>query len=77
MSAGLETQEQSLDRVVTGLVATTARRGDGMGKAHCVRLNDVVLPLLEAAKPEGQSMVSFLKECAITVSLQRLEASQN
>ena len=76
MSAALETQEPRLGRVSAGLADLAARRGEGQGKAHCVRLNDTVLSLLEAAKPVDQPMVSFLKEAAVTVALQRLEASQ-
>lgn len=68
--------ETSLGTVASALAATRSTRGDGRGAAHMVRLNNAVLGLLEAAKPADQSMVSFLKECAVTVALQRLEASQ-
>jgi hypothetical protein len=53
-----------------------ANRGSGMAHAHCVRLTPAVLSLVNAAKAEKQSVVNFLKEAAVTVALQRLEASQ-
>ena len=50
--------------------------GEGRGKSHCVRLNATLQGLLEMAKPEGQSMAAFLRECAVQVAFQRLEESQ-
>lgn len=54
-----------------------SRNGDGRGVAHMVRIPKPILSLLESAKPVDQPMVEFLKEAALTVALQRLEASQN
>jgi hypothetical protein len=70
------TAEMPVNTVAFALAGLRSRRGEGRGLAYCVRINDVVMDLLEAAKPADQSMVSFLKECAVTVSLQRVEASQ-
>ena len=47
-----------------------------MGKQHLVRLNESVLALLTAAKPEDQSMALYLKESALLRALQSLEDSQ-
>jgi len=68
--------ETPLKTVASALAATRSSHGEGRGAAHLVRLNNAVLGLLEAAKPVDQPMVHFLKECAVTVALQRLEASQ-
>ena len=54
-----------------------AQTGKGRSQAHCVRLTGAVQSLLEHAKPDKQSMVAFLREAAVTVALQRLDASQN
>ena len=50
--------------------------GEGPSQAFCVRLSSTVLELLKAAKPKEQSMPQFLRECGVTVALQRLEDSQ-
>lgn len=76
MTAVLETNEPQLRQVASALAKTQSVRGEGRGTAHMVRLNRTVMALLEAAKPADQPMVEFLKEAAVTVSLQRLEASQ-
>lgn len=43
----------------------------------CVKVNSTVMGFLEAAKSPDQSMPEFLRECALTVSLQKLQDSQN
>lgn len=42
----------------------------------CVKVNSTVLTFLEAAKAPNQSMPEFMRECALTVSLQKLQNSQ-
>lgn len=42
----------------------------------CVKVNSTVLGFLNAAKAPDQSMPEFLRECALTVSLQKLQDSQ-
>lgn len=72
----VETDSAQLGRVASKLASSRSRNGEGRGAAHMVRIPNAVLSLLEAAKPADQSMVSFLKEAAVTVALQRLEDSQ-
>ena len=43
----------------------------------CVKVNSSVMAFLEAAKAPNQSMPEFLRECALTISLQKLQDSQN
>ena len=50
--------------------------GQGRGNAFYVRVTPAVESMLRSAKAPRQSMVEFLKECAITVSLQRMAESQ-
>ena len=76
-SVNAETAETQLQSVARAMSKNRMTSGKGMAKAHCVRLSPTVSGLLEQAKPERQSMPEFLREAAITVALQRLEASQN
>jgi hypothetical protein len=71
-----QTPEPSMASVAKALSRKQFRDGSGRSPAYCVRLSDTVAGLLDAAKPADQSMVHFLKEAAVTVALQRLEASQ-
>ena len=80
MSSVLEVNEVAADRVGAVARALAGRRnsnGSGRAPSVCVRLTSTVRELLEAAKPEGQEMAEFLREAALTIALQRLEASQN
>ena len=45
-------------------------------KKHCVCINSTIQAFLEAAKAPDQTMPEFLRECALTVSLQKLQDSQ-
>ena len=56
----------------------SAMAGMRCGHTHAtlVRMSDTVVSLLEAAKPHDQSMPEFLREAAIYVALQRMEAGQ-
>ena len=63
--------------VARALAKRSSQNGQGRAPSFCVRVSPTVMDLLEAAKPAKQSMVEFLRECALTVALQRLEASQN
>lgn len=65
-----------LQSVASNLNRMTPVRGNGSQQPYLVRLNPTVISLLEAAKPPEQKMVSYLRECALLVSLQRLEDSQ-
>ena len=65
-----------MQSVASRLAVSRQTPGDGRAPAYLVRLNRTVLSLLEAAKPSDQAMVDFLREAALIVSLQRLEASQ-
>ena len=65
-----------MQAVASSLATSRSANGSGQAPQYLVRLNKTVLALLEAAKPANQSMVEFLRECALLVSLQRLEASQ-
>lgn len=71
------TDAVSVAKVASAFARGRQRYGEGRSDAYCVRLSSTVKGLLEAAKPERQSMPEFLRECALTVALQRLEASQN
>lgn len=79
MTAAGKTAEEARSTVTTVARAMAKQQnpnGAGTSQAFCVRLSSSVLGLLEAAKPEGQSMPQFLRECGVTVALQRLEDSQ-
>ena len=79
MSAALEASEVSRDQISTvarAMAKTRQQSKLGRSQAPMVRLNSSILPLIEGARAPGQSTVQFLKEAAITVALQRLEASQ-
>jgi len=71
------TDTVSVATVASAFARARQRHGEGRSNAFCVRLSPTVKGLLDAAKPERQSMPEFLRECALTVALQRLEASQN
>jgi hypothetical protein len=79
MPTSVETEESPslrINTVARAMAKTQNPTGAGMAQAFCVRLSSSVLGLLESAKPEEQSMVEFLRECGITVALQRLAESQ-
>lgn len=76
MSTLFQTEEAISSETVTALANLRNDRGEGRGEQHLVRLNSTISGLLMAAKPSEQTMVSFLRECAVEVALQRLEASQ-
>ena len=79
MSAAPEATEVSRDQITTvarAMAKTRQEPNAGRAQGHMVRLNSSILPLIEGARAPGQSTVQFLKEAAITVALQRLEASQ-
>jgi hypothetical protein len=79
MSPAVITEENPTASVASVAKALSTKHNDrGRGRAisYCVRLSDTVTGLLEAAKPSDQSMVHFLREAAVTIALQRLEASQ-
>ena len=79
MSPSAITEENptaSVTSVAKALSKERRRHGTGRAAGYCVRLSATVSGLLEAAKPADQSMVHFLREAAVTVALQRLEASQ-
>jgi len=71
-----QTSTPSVASVAKALSSGRRRVGTGRSAGYCVRLSATVAGLLEAAKPSDQSMVHFLREAAVTVALQRLEASQ-
>jgi hypothetical protein len=71
----IESDQARWEQVARTLAATTNDVG-GRGAGFFVRLPNAIQLLLDAAKPADQPMVSFLKEAAVTVALQRLEASQ-
>ena len=71
----LETPMPS-DRRFAALLARRPKQKSETVQKHCVCINSTVSSLLAAAKPERQSMPEFLREAALTVALQRLEASQ-
>lgn len=68
--------QSRLQSVAYSLSRMRQVRGTGSQQPYLVRLNPTVISLLEAAKPPEQKMVSYLRECALLVSLQRLEDSQ-
>ena len=80
MTSSLVANPVDAAQVSTVARALASRRNfDWQGRApsYCVRLSPSIRDLLEAAKPARQSMPEFLREAALTVALQRLEASQN
>jgi hypothetical protein len=79
MPSSVTTEESptaSVASVAKALSAGRRKYGAGRAAGYCVRLSDTITGLLEAAKPADQSMVHFLREAAVTIALQRLEASQ-
>ena len=76
MFSALETDLHRTSQVAAGLAHVPNQKGAGRGEQHLVRLSREVAGLLEAAKPADQKMTAFLREAAVTVALQRLDASQ-
>ena len=72
----VQPEQTQIERVASRYARSTNLVGSGMGKQHLVRLNEAVLALLMAAKPEDQSMALYLKESALLRALQSLEDSQ-
>lgn len=72
----IQFEDASISKLAARL-ASIPRKGEMDGTKHCVCLSETVSGLLSSAKPEKQSMPEFLREAALTVALQRLEASQS
>ena len=57
-------------------LASQRATSDESVRKHCVCINSTIQAFLEAAKAPDQTMPEFLRECALTVSLQKLQDSQ-
>ena len=72
---GLVLPKAAISLTAKSLAAHRAT-SDETVKKHCVCINSTIQTFLEAAKAPEQSMPEFLRECALTVSLQKLQDSQ-
>ena len=73
---GIKLPKAAISLTAKSLAAQKAASRDDVRK-HCVCINSTVQTFLEAAKAPDQSMPEFLRECALTVSLQKLQDTQN
>ena len=67
---------ESVSRIASELSSARSGYGEGRGKPVMLRLSPTVEGLLNLAKPEDQPMSSFLRECAVSCALRKLEDIQ-
>ena len=72
---GIRLPKAAISLTAKSLAAQKAQSYETV-KKHCVCINSTIQTFLEAAKAPDQSMPEFLRECALTVSLQKLQDSQ-
>lgn len=70
------TDKDACARVAYGISNTALDHKSGRGHAILCRLSPTVEELLELAKPEGESMASFLRTCALEHALRKLGDAQ-
>ena len=66
----------SVSRVASELSSARSEYGKGRGTPVMLRLSPTVEGLLNLAKPKDQPMSAFLRECAVSCALRKLEESQ-
>ena len=75
-SEKLEVDQNTRVQVAAGINEAVLDFRAGKGFAVTTRLSPTVLELIQLAKPEDQTMASFLRECALSEALRRLDESQ-
>jgi hypothetical protein len=70
------TDADSVSRIASQLSSKRSDYGSGRGRPIMLRLSPTVEGLLNLAKPESQSMSAFLRECAVSFALRKLDESQ-
>ena len=79
MSGAIENNvinDDACARVAYGISNTILDGKSGRGHAVLCRLSPTVEELLELAKPEGETMASFLRTCAPEHALRKLGDTQ-
>ena len=82
MASAVDTNEtetanaDSVSRIASEMSSARSEYGKGRGKAVMLRLSPTVEGLLNLAKPEDQPMSAFLRECAVSFALRKLDESQ-
>ena len=66
----------SVSRIASELSSKRSDHGSGRGRPIMLRLSPTVEGLLNLAKPEKQAMSAFLRECAVSFALRKLDESQ-
>ena len=66
----------TVSRIASELSSARSEYGSGRGRPIMLRLSPTVEGLLNLAKPEDQPMSAFLRECAVSYTLRKLDESQ-